>query len=88
VEERAVPPLPVDDWFRMISKSLTVRGFRAAEYADEHAAGRKVLGELVASGRLVLTVHIVKGLDQVPAAFVDMMNNRASAKVVVAIRDS
>ena len=35
IADAVVPPLPLDNWFRLVTRSLTVQGFRAADFAAD-----------------------------------------------------
>jgi len=82
----AIPPLPLDDWFRLVTRSLTMKGFRAADFADEFPSARRALSELYLAGTVMQEVTAVDGLDNAAAAFEAMMNGRTVGKVIVDVR--
>lgn len=85
IESPAVGPLPLDDWFRLVTRSLTIQGFKAVDHAAHDAEARADLARLVAAGRLRQQVHLVDGWDAVPQAFCDLLAGRTHGKLVVEV---
>ncbi|MEU7812188.1 NADP-dependent oxidoreductase [Pseudonocardia sp. NPDC049154] len=83
IGEHAVPPLPLDDWFVLVTRSLRILGFRAADYASENATAVAELGRLLAEGKLDQDLHLVRGWAEAGAAFADMVAGRTFGKLVV-----
>ncbi len=81
----AVPPLPIADWFVLLTRSLTVQAFRAGDYAAEFAGARRSLAELVRTGRLQQEVQVVNGWGNAGAAYCDLLSGRTHGKLVVQV---
>ncbi|MFF7154762.1 zinc-binding dehydrogenase [Streptomyces sp. NPDC008139] len=87
IGEAVVPPLPLDNWFRLVTRSLTVQGFRAADFAAENADARRALADMIASGALDQEIHLAPGLSAAGPAFADLLTGRVVGKLVVAVRE-
>jgi NADPH-dependent curcumin reductase CurA len=81
----AVPPLPIADWFVLVTRSLTIQGFRAADYAADFAEARRAIADLVRAGRLHQEVHVVDGWDNAGPAYCDLLDGRTMGKLVVQV---
>jgi NADPH-dependent curcumin reductase CurA len=57
----------------LINKRLTMRGFLVFDFADQYDSARKEISGWLASGELVSLTDEVRGLDQAPGAFVDLL---------------
>ncbi|MFT4289123.1 zinc-binding dehydrogenase [Nocardioides sp.] len=79
-------PLPLDNWFRLVTRSLTIQGFRAADYAAENAEARRALGDLVVSGALDQETHLVPGWAAAGPAFAESLVGGIAGKLVVEVR--
>lgn len=79
-----VPPLDID-WYLILTRSLTLQGFRAVDYPAEYDAARAQLAEWYLAGRLTQDVNIVDGLAGAPAAFEALLAGRTLGKTVVEI---
>jgi NADPH-dependent curcumin reductase CurA len=84
----AVPPLPIDDWFRFVTRSLTMRGFRGADFAARFQEGREQLVAWYLSGELRQEVDVARGLVAAGATFADLVDGRLVGKAVVDVRAS
>ncbi|MFD3486207.1 zinc-binding dehydrogenase [Streptomyces sp. NPDC058665] len=78
-----IPPLPLDNWFRLVTRSLTIQGFRAADFAAENAAARRALADMIASGALDQEIHLASGWAAAGSAFADLLTGRVVGKLVV-----
>ncbi|MCL2729342.1 MAG: NADP-dependent oxidoreductase [Actinomycetia bacterium] len=85
IGEAVIPPLPLDNWFRLVTRSLTVRGFRAVDFAAENAGARRALADMIASGTLDQEVHLVSGWAAAGPAFADLLAGRVVGKLVVEV---
>ncbi len=81
----AVPPLPIADWFVLLTRSLTVQAFRAGDYAAEFPEARRAVADLVRTGRLQQEIQVVDGWDNAGAAYCDLLSGRTSGKLVVQV---
>nr|WP_174857589.1 NADP-dependent oxidoreductase [Streptomyces lydicus] len=70
-----------------IAKGITLRGFLVSSYAglkDEFTAR---MGGWLAEGRISYRETVVKGLENAPAAFIDMLRGANTGKMLVRIAD-
>ncbi|WP_088289446.1 NADP-dependent oxidoreductase [Kineosporia sp. A_224] len=72
----------------VLTKSLTIRGFIQSEFADQRKAFYAEAGEWVRSGRLQYREDVVDGLENAPAAFVDLLRGKNFGKLVVRVSRS
>ncbi|MET8205905.1 NADP-dependent oxidoreductase [Streptomyces sp. NPDC005373] len=85
IGEAVVPPLPLDNWFRLVTRSLTVQGFRAVDFAAENVAARRALADMIASGALGQEVHVASGWAAAGSAFADLLTGRVVGKLIVEV---
>jgi NADPH-dependent curcumin reductase len=70
----------------VLSRSLTLRGFINYEFAAEHyPAFLRTVGAGVADGRIRYREDITDGLENAPAAFIDMLEGRNFGKALVRV---
>jgi NADPH-dependent curcumin reductase len=70
----------------VLTKSLTLRGFINVEFAAEHyAAFLKTVAAGIADGRIRYREDITDGLENAPAAFIDMLEGRNFGKALVRV---
>jgi NADPH-dependent curcumin reductase CurA len=81
-----VPALPIDNWFRLVTRSLTIQGFRAVDYTSDNAAARAALAEMIASGSLDQETHVVRGWQAAGPAFAELLDGRIVGKLVVEVQ--
>ncbi|GAA3237961.1 NADP-dependent oxidoreductase [Pseudonocardia petroleophila] len=79
-----VPPLDID-WYLMLTRSLTLQGFRTIDYLDSYSDARAELAQWVRSGDLHQAVNLVAGLDAAGTAFVALVGGTAVGKTIVDI---
>ncbi|MEV6323697.1 NADP-dependent oxidoreductase [Nocardia sp. NPDC051787] len=73
---------------RILTKSLTVRGFIQTEFVRElYPDFLREMGEWVADGRVRYREDVVHGLAAAPEAFIGMLEGRNFGKVVVKVAD-
>lgn len=77
-----VPPLDID-WYLILTRSLTLQGFRTVDYLDCYAEARAELAQWVNSGDLRQEVQIEPGLDAAGAAFVQLISGATTGKTIV-----
>ncbi|MGV9867389.1 NADP-dependent oxidoreductase [Rhodococcus koreensis] len=75
-----------DNLFQIVSKSLTVKGFRAGAY--DHLLGdmRAEVGAYLRDGRLVAEETVFDGLESAPDAIVAMLRGRTVGKTLCRLR--
>ena len=83
--DHAGPTPAPDNLFLATSKSLTLRGFRAGEFADRFGEARTLLAELWRSGDLRLELSVHHGLESAPAAIMALLSGRNTGKTVVVL---
>jgi hypothetical protein len=71
----------------VLKKSLTVRGFIQREFLALRPAFLEEAGQWVREGRLRYREDIVDGLENAPAAFIDLLQGRNFGKLVVKLAD-
>jgi NADPH-dependent curcumin reductase CurA len=63
---------------------LRVQGFLVEDHADDYQGAVTALGDWLKSGQLHYREHLVRGLENAPAAFLALLGGQATGKVVVA----
>lgn len=69
----------------VLNKSLTIRGFIQREFADQRPEFYRQAAEWIAGGRLRYREDIVDGLENAPAAFIDLLKGRNFGKLIVRV---
>jgi len=69
----------------VLKKSLTIRGFIQREFAALRPDFLREAGQWIVDGRLRYREDIVNGLDQAPAAFIDLLQGRNFGKLVIKV---
>jgi len=69
----------------VLKKSLTIRGFIQREFAALRPAFLREAGQWIEDGRLRYREDIVNGLEQAPAAFIDLLEGRNFGKLVIKV---
>lgn len=69
----------------VLTKSLTVRGFIQREFADQREQFYREAAGWIADGRLRYREDIVEGLENAPAAFIDLLRGRNFGKLIVRV---
>lgn len=70
----------------ILSKSLTIRGFIQREFVDQRPEFYRVAAEWITSGQLCYKEDIVDGLENAPAAFIDLLRGRNFGKLIVRVK--
>jgi NADPH-dependent curcumin reductase CurA len=76
-------PYGVKTLWQLVVNRLTVRGFLTYDHANRIAEAQAELNAWVNAGRLVALDHIRDGLEQAPAALIDMLSGRTTGKTLV-----
>lgn len=79
-----VPPLDID-WYLILTRSLTLQGFRTVDYLPDYAQARTELARLVQDGALRQDVELVDGLAAAGAAFTRLTAGEVLGKAVVRV---
>jgi NADPH-dependent curcumin reductase CurA len=80
-----VPPLDID-WYLILTRSLTLQGFRTVDYIEYWPEARRQLAEWFRNGELRQGICVVEGLEKAGAAFEDLLNGRSVGKTIVNTR--
>ncbi|MBY6365636.1 NADP-dependent oxidoreductase [Rhodococcoides corynebacterioides] len=73
---------------RVLTKSLTVRGFIQSEFVGEHYKNfQREVSEWIADGRFRYREDVVEGLENAPDAFFGLLEGRNFGKLVVKVAD-
>jgi NADPH-dependent curcumin reductase CurA len=73
---------------QLLVKSLTVRGFIQAEFADEmYADFQRDMTEWLAQGRITYREDFVPGLENAPRAFAGLLRGANFGKLIVSVAD-
>jgi NADPH-dependent curcumin reductase CurA len=71
---------------RILTKSLTIRGFMQTEFVPEmYKDFLRDMSDWIAEGRVRYREDIVDGLEAAPEAFIGMLEGRNFGKVVVRV---
>lgn len=79
-------PLRLANFKTLLYRGLILRGFITAEHSDLFDAGLAELRAGVASGAIAYNETIIDGLEQAPAAFLDMLKGNGIGKRIVRIK--
>jgi NADPH-dependent curcumin reductase CurA len=71
------------DWFLLLTRSLTLQGFRAVDYVDSYALARAELADWYRRGEIDQEVNLIDGLSGAGQAFEDLLNARTVGKTIV-----
>lgn len=77
-----VPPLDID-WYLILTRSLTLQGFRTVDYLADYAQARKEIAQLLLDGKLHQDVELVDGLAGAGEAFTRLASGQVLGKAVV-----
>jgi NADPH-dependent curcumin reductase CurA len=80
-----VPALDID-WYLILTRSITLQGFRTVDYLEDYDRGRAQLAQWLLDGTLRQQVNLVHGLAEAGAAFTALVNGRTVGKTTVLIR--
>ena len=79
-------PGPFNYW-QILARSLTVRGFISPEFKDRFGEGIEVMSDWLAGGRLVFAEDVVEGLENTLDAFSRLFTGANRGKLMVKVRD-
>jgi NADPH-dependent curcumin reductase CurA len=71
----------------VLTKSLTIRGFIQREFIDQQPDFLRDATAWIAEGRLRYKEDVVDGLENAPAAFIDLLRGRNFGKLLVRVSD-
>lgn len=71
------------DWYPILTKSLTVKGFNWAAYIHALDDFKTEVAAWLADGTITTDEIIVQGLENAPQAFIDMLDGQYAGKVVI-----
>lgn len=80
-----VPPLDID-WYLILTRSLTLQGFRTVDYLEHWPHARLQLAQWFRHGEIRQEVRLVEGLERAGAAFEDLLSGRSVGKIIVTTR--
>ncbi|KAF0501099.1 NADP-binding protein [Gigaspora margarita] len=78
-------PYGIKNLFQVIKKRLLIQGFIASDHYKEMDLFIKEMGELIEQGKLKYKEDIVKGIQNAPEAFLNMLTGKNFGKVIVKI---
>jgi NADPH-dependent curcumin reductase CurA len=67
----------------LLSKSAMMQGFMVSNYQDRFGEGFQRLSKWIKEGDLKYQETILKGFDQLPAAFIGLFNGENKGKMIV-----
>jgi len=79
---QGAPAIPAMD-LAIVLKELTMVGFNVYRYHHLWENARERLSQWAKEDKIQAYEHIVEGFDQIPTAFVDMMDGKSQGKVIV-----
>jgi NADPH-dependent curcumin reductase CurA len=71
----------------VLTKSLTIRGFIQRHFPEQRREYYAQAAQWIADGRLRYREDVVDGLENAPAAFIDLLKGRNFGKLVVRVTD-
>jgi NADPH-dependent curcumin reductase CurA len=79
------PPAAPRNLALIIGKGVSLTGFLVGHHADRAAAVAAEIGGWLASGELVYEETVVRGVENTPAAFLDLLGGANTGKMIVAL---
>jgi len=76
-------PQPGPGWFDVLTKRLSLRGFIMSDHLDRRADFERDMGAWYGQGMVRVREDVRHGLEQTPAAFIDMLQGRNLGKTIV-----
>lgn len=73
--------------FHFVIRRLMARGFLVFDFFDRYGEGLRQMTEWVRTGQLKYREHFFHGIEQMPAAFIAMLQGENTGKMLVRIRD-
>ncbi|MCW3014288.1 MAG: NADP-dependent oxidoreductase [Solirubrobacterales bacterium] len=77
------PAAGPDNMFRVVGARLTLRGFIVSDHRHRSAAAIAELAPALNDGRLVWQETVVEGIEQAPAAMIDLLRGANTGKMLV-----
>jgi NADPH-dependent curcumin reductase CurA len=71
----------------MLVNRARMEGFLVYDWRDRHPEARRRMAEWIRAGRLKYTEHVTEGFEQMPQAFIAMLNGANLGKAVVKVAD-
>ena len=81
----ATAAMPGPEWFSVLRKRLTVRGFIVSDFAGKHADFIRDAGGWLKTGQLQYREDVVEGLENAPGAFLGLLQGRNFGKLLVKV---
>jgi NADPH-dependent curcumin reductase CurA len=78
-------PQPVRTLWQLVVKRLTMRGFLTYEHADRIPTAQAELTQWIRSGELKVLDNLHAGIENAPAAFIELMSGRTVGKTLVSL---
>jgi len=78
-------PQPVRTLWQLVVKRLTMRGFLTYEHADRIPAAQAELTQWIRSGELKVLDNLHAGIENAPAAFIELMSGQTVGKTLVSL---
>jgi len=79
-------PRPGPNFFTVLRKRLTIRGFIVWDFADKEEDFRSDVGRWLREGKLRYREDVVEGLEKAPEAFLGLLQGKNFGKLVVKLR--
>jgi NADPH-dependent curcumin reductase CurA len=83
-DETRIPPLDID-WYLLLTRSLTMRGFRAVDYLDRYPEARRRLAEWYLEGSVRQDLEVIDGLAAAADGFLRLLTRGTIGKATVAV---
>jgi NADPH-dependent curcumin reductase CurA len=78
-------PVPSPDWSGLLFRRVRVQGFLLRDHLERRAAFLNDMLAWLEAGRIVHREHVTRGLENLPAAYADMLTGRNLGKAIVAL---
>jgi NADPH-dependent curcumin reductase CurA len=78
-------PRPGPNLMSVVRKRLTIQGFIVSDQPERFAEWRSLAAPWVAEGSLHYREHVVDGLENAPAAFIDLLRGHNFGKLVIRV---
>lgn len=80
--ETPKPAAQPAELFQIVSKGLSIRGFRAGSFVSRYDAMREEIGGHLTDGVMVYSETVYDGLELAPTALVEMLTGRTTGKTL------
>jgi len=79
------PDLGPRNWWHLLIKRATARGFIVSDYAERFSEGAKQMGQWIKEGKIKYSETVAEGLENAPKAFLGLFKGENIGKQLVKV---